>query len=113
MSVHRRDPQREALALAAGSLAAANRAEHGEPQGVWTIPEKARLAVETPPSGSVAGGYRASVVATPYLTKPRSTIGLGDTFVSGDLLVQACSDNLISRRTTWISLRPSADAACS
>lgn len=95
MSVHRRDPAREELALAAGSLAAANRAEHGEPQGVWTIPEEARFAVEIPPSGPVAGGYRASVVATPYLTRPRSTIGLGDTFVSGDLLVQAGSDNLI------------------
>lgn len=94
MSVHRRDPAREELALAAGSLAAANRAQAGEPQGIWTIPEQARFAVEIPPSGAVAHGYRASVVATPYLATPRSTIGLGDTFVSGDLLVQSGSADL-------------------
>lgn len=94
MSVHRRDPAREELALAAGSLAAANRAAHGEPQGTWRIPREASFAVEIPPSGPVTEGYRASVVATPYLTTPFSTIGLGDTFVSGDLLVQASSADL-------------------
>ncbi len=93
MSVHRLDPAREELALAAGSLAAANRAAHGEPQGIWAIPREARFAVEIPPSVSPRHGYRASVVATPYLDTPRSTIGLGDTFVSGDLLVQAGSED--------------------
>ncbi|GAB2622286.1 ADP-dependent glucokinase/phosphofructokinase [Pseudactinotalea suaedae] len=94
MSVHRRDPEREELALAAGSLAAANRAEAGEPRGSWVIPDHSSLAVEIPPAGPVTHGYRASVVATPYLVTPRSTIGLGDTFVSGDLLVQASSADL-------------------
>ncbi len=89
MSVHQHDPARERLALAAGSLAAANRAAAGEPRGVWEIPAGAAFATDVPPSGSTAHGYRATVVATPYLSTPRSTIGLGDTFVSGDLLVQA------------------------
>uniref|UniRef100_UPI003F86BA0D ADP-dependent glucokinase/phosphofructokinase n=1 Tax=Actinosynnema sp. TaxID=1872144 RepID=UPI003F86BA0D len=89
LSAHRGDPAVEARALAAGSLAAANRAENGEPRGEWRVPAEARFAVEVPAGGPTSGGYRASVVATPYLTAPRSTIGLGDTFVSGDLLVQA------------------------
>lgn len=89
MSVHRGDPVREAAALAAGSLAAANRAEQGEPRGVWRVPTGAAFATEVPPSGPTMSGYRATVVATPYLASPRSTIGLGDTFVSGDLLVQS------------------------
>ena len=89
MSVHRGDPAREEVALAAGSLAAANRAEHGEPQDVWRVPAQAQFSSDLPTAGRLAGGYRMSCVATPYLTAPRSTIGLGDTFVSGDLLVQA------------------------
>lgn len=89
MSVHRGDPRREELALGAGSLAAANRAEHGEPQGEWAVPALAEFSTDHPGAGRLEGGYRMSIVATPYLTAPRSTIGLGDTFVSGDLLVQA------------------------
>lgn len=89
MSVHRGDPQREELALGAGSLAAANRAEHGEPQGDWAVPARAEFSTDHPVAGRLEGGYWMSIVATPYLTAPRSTIGLGDTFVSGDLLVQA------------------------
>lgn len=89
MSVHSTDPDREELALGAGSLAAANRAENGEPRGVWTVPALAQFSAEMPDASRLDGGYRMSIVATPYLTAPRSTIGLGDTFVSGDLLVQA------------------------
>ncbi|UFU01904.1 hypothetical protein LQF12_10285 [Ruania suaedae] len=89
MSVHRGDPRTEERALAAGSLAAANRAEHGSPRGQWRVPDAARFAVEIPEAGSAAESYRVSAVATPYLAQPRSTIGLGDTFVSGDLLVHA------------------------
>ena len=94
MSVHRADPAHEQLALAAGSLAAANRAEAGEPRGVWRVPAQARFAVEIPASTATVRGYRSTVVATPYLTAPRSTIGLGDTFVSGDLLVQAAEQRI-------------------
>ncbi|WP_148239321.1 ADP-dependent glucokinase/phosphofructokinase [Ruania zhangjianzhongii] len=89
MSVHRADPEREELALGAGSLAAANRAANGEPQAEWAVPVRARFSSELPVAGRLDGGYRMTIVATPYLTTPRSTIGLGDTFVSGDLLVQA------------------------
>lgn len=89
MSVHDLDPAREELALAAGSLAAANRAEGGEPRAVWRVPARATFADDVPADDVTAHGYRCSVVATPYLSAPRSTIGLGDTFVSGDLLVQA------------------------
>lgn len=89
MSVHRADPEREELALGAGSLAAANRAENGEPQGEWAVPGGAQFSAEMPSAGRLQDGYRMSIVATPYLSDPRSTIGLGDTFVSGDLLVQA------------------------
>lgn len=89
MSVHRGDPLREELALGAGSLAASNRAEHGEPQGEWAVPARAEFVADLPTAGRLDDGYRRSIVATPYLTAPRSTIGLGDTFVSGDLLVQA------------------------
>ncbi|ROR73153.1 ADP-dependent glucokinase/phosphofructokinase [Bogoriella caseilytica] len=89
MSVHRGDPRSEERALAAGSLAAANRAESGQPRGVWTLPAAASFAEGGPRSGSLGSGYHATVVSTPYLSAPHSTIGLGDTFVSGDLLAQA------------------------
>ncbi|WP_159622093.1 ADP-dependent glucokinase/phosphofructokinase [Ruania rhizosphaerae] len=92
MSVHRGDPATEELALAAGSLAAANRAEEGRPRAQWRVPAEASFAVEIPDAVSKVEGYRVSVVATPYLTQPRSTIGLGDTFVSGDLLIQGGTD---------------------
>lgn len=89
LCVHQGDRARERTALLAGSLAAANRAEAGAPAAVWALPGRARFATDLPRSGPTAHGYHATVVATPYLATPRSTIGLGDTFVSADLLVHA------------------------
>lgn len=89
MSVHRRDPEVESLALRAGSLAAANRAAGVGPERRWRLPHGAEFSADVPADRVLPTGRRVTAVATPFLAAPRSTIGLGDTFVSGDLLVQA------------------------
>lgn len=89
MSVHHGDPKVESVALMAGCVAAANRAEVGAPRARWSLPEAAQFASEIPPQQVLASGRSVTVVASPFLEHPRSTIGLGDTFVSGDLLIQS------------------------
>lgn len=88
LSVHRGDPGRERLGLLAGCLAAASRAERGSPSAIWSVPEAAKFADPDLNSWN-HDGLRTTIVSSPYLASPRSTIGLGDTFVSGDLLVHS------------------------
>lgn len=91
MSVHTRHPATEESALLAGCLAAANRAEAGAPRAEWRLPARAEYSDDIPRERTLSDGRTVTVVATPYLHDPASTIGLGDTFVSGDLLVQAAT----------------------
>ncbi|GAA3112393.1 hypothetical protein GCM10010530_39000 [Kribbella aluminosa] len=90
LSVHTSDPERERLALIAGCLAAACRAESGRPLGRWRVPSRSDFASGIPAETS-SDGWRTTVASSPYLTRPHSTIGLGDTFVSGHLLVHAAN----------------------
>jgi ADP-dependent phosphofructokinase/glucokinase len=87
LALTRDDPRPELEALMAGSLVAATRAWRGEiavPEG---CPPGAAFA--EPPELPIAqrGAWAIACCATPYLRRPAATIGLGDTFLAGSLLV--------------------------
>lgn len=86
-SVTRDDPDVEREALMTGSLLAAARAEAGRPVPEIALPAAARL--DPPPfdGARVPAGWRFVAVPTPYLERPASTLGLGDTFTGGCLMV--------------------------
>lgn len=86
-SVTRDDPEVEREALMTGSLIAAARAEAGGPVSEIAVPGSARL--DPPPFGDaeVRAGWRLVAVSTPYLDRPASTLGLGDSFTGGCLMV--------------------------
>jgi ADP-dependent phosphofructokinase/glucokinase len=86
LAVTRGDADREARALFAGCVLAGARAAAGRPVRPQDVPTE---AVFSPPSefrGS-ADGYAAVACPAPWLSRPASTIGLGDTFLAGTLLV--------------------------
>lgn len=86
LTVTRGDPAREAAALVAGCLLAAARAAAGQPVVPAGLPPGAVLG-PVPPSGALGGGWSAVGCPAPHLARPASTIGLGDTFLAGSLLV--------------------------
>ena len=81
------DPQRELEALLCGCLLASARAERGEPCRPIAAPPNAEFH-EMPLEKFSKSGERFIVCcACPYLERPVATIGLGDTFLAGTLLV--------------------------
>jgi len=81
------DPERELEALMTGALVAATRAFHGRiavPQG---CPPGAVFTEPPEPSISRRGLWHLACCPTPYLPRPAATIGLGDSFLAGSLLV--------------------------
>jgi ADP-dependent phosphofructokinase/glucokinase len=80
------DPVRERDALLVGSLLASTRASHGRPVVPRAIPPGAVFG-EPPAMPETLGDWRFVVCATPYLSQPATTLGLGDTFLAGCLLV--------------------------
>lgn len=86
LAVTRGDPLRERAALVAGCLLASARAAAGAPVVPTGLPEGAVLG-PVPPSGPLGDGWSAVGCPAPYLARPASTIGLGDTFLAGRLLV--------------------------
>jgi ADP-dependent phosphofructokinase/glucokinase len=87
LSLTRGDPRRERLALMVGCLLAAARAEQGAPTVPRAPPAEARYASPPAPIGAAPAGWQVVTCAAPLLARPRSTIGLGDTFLAGTLLV--------------------------
>ncbi|MEW7009643.1 ADP-dependent glucokinase/phosphofructokinase [Lentilitoribacter sp. EG35] len=86
-SVTRRSAETETEALITGSLLSAVRAAHGTVVSEVKVPEKSRFT-ETPYTSSrLEGEWNYISVATPYLIQPVATIGLGDTFSAGCILV--------------------------
>jgi ADP-dependent phosphofructokinase/glucokinase len=85
-SVHRGDPEAEAGAVRLGNLLAAARARHGEPTADLCPGGAASFATDIPPSGPLGDGWRVECLPAPYLRRPATTVGLGDTFVAGLLL---------------------------
>lgn len=81
------DPERERDALLMGNLLASSRAAHGRPILPTTIPADAVFETTPPLSPRSLGPWSIVVCATPYLAQPAATVGLGDTFTAGCLLM--------------------------
>lgn len=81
------DPQRELEALLCGCLLAASRADQGRPCRPNGLPAHAEF--QEPPCVLLRdhGDRSVACCAAPYLKHPAATIGLGDTFLAGTLLV--------------------------
>ena len=86
MSVHRHSSAVEVMMLMTGNLLAASRAARGVPAAELEVHPLATYANDFPRSRDLGGGWRVDCVPSPYLYQPRSTVGLGDTFVAGMLL---------------------------
>ena len=91
LALTREDPERELDALAMGCLLASARAEAGRPVAKPHAPAAAAFACppHVPISVCAGSGWHIVCCAAPYLRNPASTIGLGDTFTAGTMLVHA------------------------
>jgi ADP-dependent phosphofructokinase/glucokinase len=86
-AVTRGDAERELEALEMGCLLASARAAHGYFATPKTLPDGAQLCTPPLPPSQPRGGWSVVCCPAPYLEKPAATIGLGDTFLAGTLLV--------------------------
>jgi ADP-dependent phosphofructokinase/glucokinase len=85
MSATRRDPAQEREALMMGCLMASARAANGTLTVPQTLPAEAHF--ETPPAEETQDGWHIVSCPSPHVDRPRTTLGLGDTFMAGCLLV--------------------------
>ena len=86
-AVTREDVEREFEALEMGCLLASARAANGYFAVPDRLPDSARLLTPPLPTFVRRGGWSTACCSAPYLEKPVATIGLGDTFLAGTLLV--------------------------
>ena len=87
LSITRGDPQRELEALLCGCLLASVRAETGFPTWPVEIPAEAEFHPLSWEKFGKSGQRSIVSCSAPYLERPAGTIGLGDTFLAGTLLV--------------------------
>jgi ADP-dependent phosphofructokinase/glucokinase len=87
MTVTKDDPRREFEALLCGCLLASVRAEKGFPCRAVEVPAEAEFHRLSWEELAVSGERSIVSCAAPYLERPAGTIGLGDTFLAGTLLV--------------------------
>jgi ADP-dependent phosphofructokinase/glucokinase len=87
LAITKDDPQREFEALLCGCLLAAARAERGHPCPPIAAPVSAEFHKLPWNKVSQSGDRFVVCCAAPYLERPAATIGLGDTFLAGTLLV--------------------------
>jgi ADP-specific Phosphofructokinase/Glucokinase conserved region len=92
LALTRKDAEVELEALMAGSLLAATRAWHGRIAVPDGCPQGAVFSPPPQPAIGRHGSWQLACCATPYLAKPAATIGLGDTFLAGTLLVLSQPD---------------------
>ncbi len=85
VALTRGDPDRERQALMAGCLIAATRASLGRPAIPRGLPEGCELR-PPPEPGRCEDAWLVTCPA-PWLPRPATTLGLGDTFMAGCLLV--------------------------
>jgi ADP-dependent phosphofructokinase/glucokinase len=83
----RGDPEQELDALMAGALVAASRACQGRIVVPEACPPGATFTEPPEPMISRRGAWHLACCATPYLPRPAATIGLGDSFLAGTLLI--------------------------
>lgn len=89
LAVHRSEPGAVVRRLMTGNLLASARAAAGAPCGDVTPVSYTLYAEDVPESGPLNEDWRVDSVPTPFVPRPASTIGLGDTFVAGLLLAAA------------------------
>jgi ADP-dependent phosphofructokinase/glucokinase len=89
LAVHRSDPGTVIRRLMTGNLLASARAAAGAPCGDVTPVSYTLYAEDVPESGPLNEDWRVDCVPAPFVPRPASTIGLGDTFVAGLLLAAA------------------------
>ena len=87
LALTRDDPEQELEALMAGALVAATRALHGRIAVPQTCPPGAAFTEPPAPAIGRRGAWHLACCPTPYLPRPAATIGLGDSFLAGTLLV--------------------------
>ena len=87
LAITKGDPHRELEALLCGCLIASARAQRGEPCGPTGVPANAEFHDPPLETFSKSGERFIVCCASPYLERPVATIGLGDTFLAGTLLV--------------------------
>lgn len=86
-AVTRGDPERERLALMTGCLLAASRAAAGMPVLPKALDPEARFHELPFAAETRSDGWSFVACASPHLASPVTTLGLGDSFTAGCLLV--------------------------
>jgi ADP-dependent phosphofructokinase/glucokinase len=81
------DPDEERNALLMGCLLAGTRAAHGLPAYPETIAAQATFTDPPFPTLSRHGAFSFVSCASPHLAHPKATVGLGDSFTGGCLLM--------------------------
>jgi ADP-dependent phosphofructokinase/glucokinase len=87
MVLTRSDAEREREALMMGCLLASSRAATGYVGVPRHLPERAGFIDPPFPAFERRNGWKTICCPTPYIATPAATIGLGDTFLAGTLLV--------------------------
>jgi ADP-dependent phosphofructokinase/glucokinase len=108
MVLTRWDADRERAALMMGCLLASSRAATGYVGVPRNLPERARFIDPPFPSFEWRSGWKIICCPTPYIATPAATIGLGDTFLAGTLLVLSASTlgSSIDRDRTKTAVQP-------
>jgi ADP-dependent phosphofructokinase/glucokinase len=91
LAATRGDAETEAAALMTGCLAASARAHAGYFTFPRAIPPGADFIDPPLPRFTRRNGWSIVCCPAPYLARPKATIGLGDTFLAGTLLVLGAS----------------------
>ncbi|WP_162918797.1 ADP-dependent glucokinase/phosphofructokinase [Taklimakanibacter deserti] len=86
-SVTRDDPEEERRALLMGCLLAGTRAAHGVPAYPRSIAAQATFTDPPFPTFARLGAWSFVSCAAPHLAHPKATVGLGDSFTGGCLLM--------------------------
>ncbi len=86
-AVTRGDVESELQALEMGCLLASTRAANGYFAVPDRLPDRAELLSPPLPPFHRTGAWSVACCPAPYLERPVATIGLGDTFLAGTLLV--------------------------
>ena len=95
------DPRVERRALMAGCLLASARAAAGRPVKPTGPPEGATFGAPPEPFSRKLGDWNYVDCPSPYLARPASTLGLGDTFTAGCLFVLGGEHRRTETQTGW------------
>jgi ADP-dependent phosphofructokinase/glucokinase len=87
LAITNHDPEHELESLMCGCLLAACRAAQGQVSVPTGVPADAEFQDAPYPSIAKQNGGTLVCCPSPYLEQPKATIGLGDTFLAGTLLV--------------------------